>query len=67
MECKYCNKEIPSTSNFCCYCSKKVVDVCNCWIKKEPYDCGQDKCPGYGLYKLLSDAKKLCEQGASEA
>ena len=66
MECKGCKREIPDNSNFCCYCSKKQDEVCNCWIMKEPYSCGLDKCPGYGLYKILLNAKKLDERNSDK-
>ena len=45
--------------NFCPHCGKKINPVCNCWVKKEPFNCGQEKCPGYGLYALLRDSDKL--------
>ena len=65
MKCKNCGREIPDNSNFCCYCSSKVAETCNCWVKKEPYNCGQKKCPGYGLYKILSQSKEVREENAS--
>ncbi len=30
----------------------KLKEVCDCWIKKEPYNCGQEKCPGYRLFAV---------------
>lgn len=56
MKCKHCGAEIPDSVNFCPYCSKKVKEVCNCWIKKEPYNCGFDKCPGYRLFKIEKES-----------
>jgi hypothetical protein len=37
------------TSNFCGDCGRKLVEVCNCWVKKKPYNCGFEKCPGRDL------------------
>ncbi len=44
--CPSCGKEYHS-GNFCKGCGRKMVDTCNCWVKKGPYNCGQGKCPGY--------------------
>ena len=40
-------------ANFCERCGNKLKEVCNCWIKKEPYNCGEKKCPSYRLYKKI--------------
>ena len=50
IKCPYCKNLIPEKSNFCPRCRKKVRKVCNCWVKKIPYDCGMDECPGYDLW-----------------
>ncbi len=52
MKCKNCGYEYEQNLNFCIMCGKKLVEICNCWIKKEPYNCGQEKCPGYRLHVL---------------
>lgn len=49
--CKICGHENKDDFNFCIKCGNKLKTVCNCWIKKEPYNCGHKKCPGYGLYR----------------
>lgn len=52
MNCKKCGTENLAEANFCRKCGAKLREVCDCWIKKEPYNCGQGKCPGYGLFRL---------------
>lgn len=60
MKCKNCKGEVDDTANFCNHCGGKLVSMCNCWIKKEPYNCGFEKCPGYRLYsKLKANAKDV--------
>ena len=56
MICKVCGTENEETANFCRMCATKLKTVCDCWVKKEPYNCGQDQCPGY---KLLINSNKL--------
>jgi hypothetical protein len=46
--CLDCGKEYRS-GNFCEGCGRKMVQTCNCWVKKEPFNCGKEKCPGYML------------------
>lgn len=37
--------------NFCSKTGTKIKGRCNyCWVKKKPYNCGFDKCPGLKLY-----------------
>lgn len=52
MKCKHCGAKCFNSANFCNICGSKLKEICNCWIKKEPYNCGADKCPGYKLFKL---------------
>jgi hypothetical protein len=49
--CPNCGQANCTTSNFCEYCGVKLCDTCpQCWMKeKKPYNCGQEKCPGYRL------------------
>lgn len=51
LQCTYCGSENLEHANFCRKCGSKLKEVCNCWIKKEPYNCGQVKCPGYRLFQ----------------
>lgn len=52
MKCRNCGAEIADDANFCTCCAKKQKEVCNCWVKKEPYNCGLEKCPGYRLLEI---------------
>ncbi len=52
MQCKSCGFQNSEQANFCSKCGKKLREVCDCWIKKEPYNCGQDQCPGYRLFAV---------------
>lgn len=59
MKCPSCGKENSAQANFCVRCARKLKTVCNCWVKKRPFNCGMDKCPGYKLATLkLEDHKK---------
>lgn len=53
MKCKNCGAEMPDINNFCTKCSSKLKDECNCWVLGVPYNCGERKCPGFGLRALL--------------
>ncbi len=53
VKCKKCNFKNNKDGNFCVKCGAKLKEICNCWIKKELYNCGKEKCPSYGLYKKL--------------
>ena len=57
MKCLHCRSEIPDDSNFCPVCAAKLRELCSCWIKKKPYNCGQNKCPGYRL--IAEEVRKL--------
>ena len=48
--CPHCGQENPEFANFCRRCGVKLKDVCDCWIKKRPYNCVQRRCPGYKIY-----------------
>lgn len=52
-KCGYINRD----SNFCTNCGTKLKEVCDCWIKKEPYNCGEEQCPSYRIYKKTIDQK----------
>lgn len=49
--CEICKKENKEDNNFCIYCGNKLKEKCSCWIKKQPYNCGKQKCPSYRLFK----------------
>lgn len=51
-KCRNCGAEVSQTANFCPHCGFRQHDLCDCWIKKEPYNCGQSKCPGYRLFQM---------------
>ncbi len=53
MNCKVCGTENKDDFNFCRKCGTKLKDECMCWVKKEPYNCGKDNCPGYSFYKKV--------------
>jgi methionyl-tRNA synthetase len=46
--CPSCGREYHS-GNFCGGCGRKMVGTCNCWLKKQPFNCRQTKCLGYML------------------
>ena len=52
MKCKKCGTE-NEKSNFCKNCGNKLKKICDCWIKKKPYNCGEETCPSYRLYKKI--------------
>ena len=54
--CKVCGTVNAEDANFCRMCAVKLKSVCDCWVKKEPYNCGQDQCPGYRLF-LTKDVR----------
>lgn len=50
-KCPKCNSEIyEGKANFCQHCGAKLKAVCECWIKKDNYNCGESSCPGYHLF-----------------
>ena len=55
MKCIKCgNIQNNENANFCEKCGEKLKSTCNCWVlKKDNYSCGEESCPGYGLYRLL--------------
>lgn len=58
MRCKSCGAECGERANFCRKCGTKLREVCDCPIKKEPYNCGQEKCPGYKLFVMEARQKR---------
>lgn len=56
-KCAACGQYIDGQDNFCRFCGTKQKEVCKCWIKKQPYNCGQDKCPGYRLFGIEKSLK----------
>ena len=54
--CPNCGQEVED-GNFCSVCAWKLKDVCDCWVKKQPHDCGREFCPGLGL--LVEDFKVI--------
>ena len=46
--CPHCGAMV-RRGNFCSRCSGKLVEVCDCWVKKKVYNCGRDECPGVHL------------------
>lgn len=54
MICPNCgNTEIAEENNFCIICGAKLRDACKCWVKKKDnYNCGESRCPGYGLFRI---------------
>ncbi len=52
MKCMFCGLYNADEDNFCRFCGGKLRKECYCWIKKKPYNCGQDKCPGYRLFHM---------------
>lgn len=50
MACPACGSECSEQANFCRKCGTKLRDICDCWVKKGTYNCGQEKCPGYRLF-----------------
>ncbi|MDU2063743.1 MAG: hypothetical protein E6713_02795 [Sporomusaceae bacterium] len=56
--CPYCDQRVPR-GNFCAKCSKKMVEICDCWKVGHPFNCGHAECPstadlikeyGYSLF-----------------
>lgn len=68
MECPYCGSDtVKVKDNFCGHCGKKLKTVCNCWIKKGSYNCGEDSCQGYELLvKEVKNALQARSQSQSQ-
>ena len=50
MKCPKCSNDVQE-DNFCAICGAKLQERCKCWVlKKDNYSCGEESCPGYGLY-----------------
>lgn len=56
-KCSYCGREQPIGNNFCGYCGIKVSEICDCWVKEKPYNCGRSKCPGIRLFLIEKGLK----------
>lgn len=51
--CAKCGAQVPESSNFCPYCGGKLREVCNCpWLGR-PHNCGNEECPGLGIFVQL--------------
>ena len=67
MKCPYCgSNRVKENDNFCGECGRKLKTVCNCWIKKGGYNCGEDSCPGRELFIKELRALKTSEQARSQ-
>ena len=53
--CEVCGAEREETANFCRNCGSKIQEVCNCPFLGKAYNCGMQKCPGYGIRKIIKD------------
>ena len=51
VHCKKCGNRNSEAANFCRACGTKLREICDCWVKKEPYNCGQRECPSYRLFQ----------------
>ena len=61
MKCPYCgSNRVKENDNFCGECGRKLKTVCNCWIKKGGYNCGEDSCPGRELF--IKELRALRQQ-----
>lgn len=58
--CPFCRYTVVK-GNFCTYCSKKIVKQCDCWVKKQKYNCGFSQCPGLKL-KLIQSAGEITDE-----
>lgn len=55
VHCKKCGNRNSEAANFCRACGTKLREICDCWVKKEPYNCGQSECPSYRLFQKGKD------------
>lgn len=55
--CPHCGAMV-RRGNFCTRCGGKLVEVCDCWVKKKAYNCGRAECPGIHLHQL--EIEDLC-------
>lgn len=54
MKCRRCgNVDLKENDNFCKKCGNKLRETCDCWIKKDSYNCNESSCPGYGLFSKM--------------
>ena len=61
IQCKACGIDNDAKANFCRSCGRKLRATCDCFVKKEPYNCGQDQCPGYRLFLMQMMRGKLIQ------
>lgn len=61
MRCPGCWVE-NQNGNFCSKCGRKLKETCDCWVKKEPYNCGYDHCPGYRLLVFGNKRKSILSE-----
>ena len=52
IKCKSCGNKVQETDNFCGFCGTKLKEICDCWVKKGNYNCGEKNCPGYRLFLM---------------
>lgn len=53
--CEICGTGNGETANFCKICGTKLKDICTCPFLKKTYNCGEQKCPGYGVRRRIKD------------
>lgn len=63
VKCSSCGYTAEESHNFCKKCGKKLREICDCWVKKSNYNCGESSCPGYRLYVL--EMHKIKEEGCA--
>jgi endogenous inhibitor of DNA gyrase (YacG/DUF329 family) len=44
IKCPHCGKAVEG-GNFCEFCGKKMIKVCDCWITGKKMNCGRSQCP----------------------
>lgn len=66
MQCSNCkNTEISEEDNFCVMCGTKLREICKCWVvNQNNYNCGENSCPGYNLFKTRKTEYTDCPVGA---
>ena len=64
--CRLCGVDVAEDANFCSNCGGKLRRLCNCYIKKKPYNCGQDQCPGYRLFLIEMLRERVAQRNRKE-